>query len=140
MMTQPCIYCGRTFSCRPRPNPRYCSWGCHTCDNPICFNPDHLFLGDHNANMADRQKKGRTQSGERHNMAKLTADQVARIRQSTAGTDALLAAIGDQPPVPPAGPEEVRRFMERVEAARRGGIAMAEERARVERIEEGIQE
>ena len=32
---------------------------CHSCDNPPCVNPDHLFVGTQKDNALDRQAKGR---------------------------------------------------------------------------------
>ena len=51
----------------------------HTCDNPSCVRPDHLFTGTLWDNMADMVTKGRQAKGERCVHAKLTDDQVIRI-------------------------------------------------------------
>ncbi|WP_370196517.1 HNH endonuclease signature motif containing protein [Aurantimonas sp.] len=51
----------------------------HKCDNPLCVNPDHLFLGDQPGNMADKVGKSRQDRGETHGMAKLTEDQAKSI-------------------------------------------------------------
>lgn len=52
----------------------------HSCDNPPCTNPAHLFLGTNADNNFDRDAKQRTARGERIGVATLTDDQVARIR------------------------------------------------------------
>lgn len=36
---------------------------CHHCDNMICCNVSHMFLGTHADNMADRDRKGRKPTG-----------------------------------------------------------------------------
>lgn len=83
---------------------------CHSCDNPICVNPDHLWLGTKGDNNRDMDAKGRRRAGPHiggdhpwlrpHNIgsanpnAKLTEDVVLRIRASDLTNDALAAELG----------------------------------------------
>lgn len=60
---------------------------CHTCDNPGCCNPEHLWAGTHQENMADRNDKGRLAHGESHGNSKLTLRDVASIRAAYAASD-----------------------------------------------------
>jgi hypothetical protein len=55
----------------------------HRCDHPLCFNPEHLFVGTASDNMRDMAAKGRHRGprGETHHKAKLTADQVREVRR-----------------------------------------------------------
>jgi len=55
---------------------------CHTCDNPACANPDHLWLGTQKDNLTDAARKGRVNRavGESSNTAVLNEAQVREIR------------------------------------------------------------
>lgn len=54
---------------------------CHSCDNPPCCNPTHLWVGTAADNAADLNAKGRASRGSMHGRAKLTEGQVLDIRQ-----------------------------------------------------------
>jgi hypothetical protein len=54
----------------------------HSCDNKICVNPEHLFLGTNQKNSSDMVSKNRQH-------AKLNADLVRHIRSSKESCSAL---------------------------------------------------
>ncbi len=81
---------------------------CHHCDVPTCVNPEHLFLGTHKDNMADKTAKGRTPKGdnhparrhperlargEKHYRAKVTEAVVLNMRQRYASKEATIAEL-----------------------------------------------
>jgi hypothetical protein len=60
---------------------------CHHCDNPICTNPDHLWLGTHKENNDDKIRKCRQNNtppphkqGEDNGASKLKESQVKEIK------------------------------------------------------------
>jgi hypothetical protein len=53
----------------------------HTCDNILCVNPDHLFLGTKKDNSQDMKAKERHLYGELNTKAKLTEEQVFEIHR-----------------------------------------------------------
>jgi|ERR1700759_1754667 len=58
---------------------------CHSCDNPSCCNPKHLFWGSNTVNIRDAKAKGRLRPriGTNNGRVKLTEDQVYEIRRIT---------------------------------------------------------
>jgi len=60
---------------------RYKRFVLHTCDNRLCCNPKHLFLGSMRTNLLDAYKKGRKQQPQsQHVNAKLTPEDILAIR------------------------------------------------------------
>lgn len=57
-------------------------YACHTCDNPVCVNPAHLYAGSATDNSRDMLERGRARIGSQHHSAKLTDAAVAHIRTS----------------------------------------------------------
>lgn len=55
---------------------------CHSCDNRLCVNPEHLFLGTALDNNRDSSEKGRRKHliGSRTSCAKFTEEEVQYIR------------------------------------------------------------
>lgn len=52
---------------------------CHDCDNPPCWNPEHLFSGTRSDNMQDMALKQRGPHGENHPYAKLSEEDVLEM-------------------------------------------------------------
>ena len=72
----------------------------HTCDNPKCCNPKHLYTGTQQNNMDDMIKRNRCNPphGGKDGMSKLTKEQVIKIRASNETNTALAKHFGVSQP------------------------------------------
>jgi hypothetical protein len=69
---------------------------CHTCDNPRCCNPEHLFLGTPKQNSVDMVSKKRSAWGDRCNMSKISLSDAMCIKdlyKRRLGNGVILAAL-----------------------------------------------
>lgn len=70
---------------------------CHRCDNRLCVNPAHLFLGTNADNTADRNAKGRQATGPRNPKAKVdvvSAREIIRRMRAGEFASSVGAAFG----------------------------------------------
>jgi len=70
---------------------------CHSCDNVLCINPDHLFLGNDRINSDDKVAKNRHLKGEEIGLSKLTEAAIKHIRVSSKSNSTLAAEYGVVP-------------------------------------------
>lgn len=62
-------------------------FACHSCDNPPCVNPRHLYEGTNQDNVNDAVSRNRHKTGEKDPAAKLSDFDVLMIRElSASGT------------------------------------------------------
>lgn len=66
----------------------------HTCDNPLCINPEHLLVGTNLDNIKDKVERNRQTKGEAVNTAKLREKEVIEIINSKDKTKELMKKYG----------------------------------------------
>lgn len=67
---------------------------CHRCDNRVCVNPNHLFIGTRKDNMRDCVRKERQARGRDHGHSKLTDQDVIQIRNNPGTQEQIATEYG----------------------------------------------
>lgn len=67
----------------------------HSCDNPRCCNPNHLFLGTQKDNMGDCKIKGRSPRGEKNGHAVVRPEMVSQIKDLYASGEITQQEVAD---------------------------------------------
>jgi len=72
-------------------------WVCHSCDNPGCINPNHLWLGTPSDNTVDAFNKGRryNEFGENSPNASIPDSLVIEIRDRHGSGERIVDIAGD---------------------------------------------
>lgn len=68
----------------------------HHCDNRLCVNPAHLFLGTRRDNADDMLAKGRSARGEKHSHAIFSDTEVRQIKEAIRDRPGTLADVARQ--------------------------------------------
>lgn len=91
---------------------------CHTCDNPKCVNPAHLWEGTCKDNLSDAAKKGRMARGDRHGWVTHPESKPTGDRNGSRTKPERLPRVDDSPS---------RKHPERLARGSRSGMAKLNE-------------
>jgi len=72
---------------------------CHSCDNRMCVNPEHLFLGTHADNQRDKAEKKRSCWGERNGSNRISQEVARKILEASGVQEEIAKRFGVSQPL-----------------------------------------